>query len=281
MTCDAIQNRLLALPDLRRVPDELRGHLDECPACRAYLARAVRLDKLLATIPVPPPSEETKAAFLDRATEAGPVIKHIPVVRRDSGTYLLDNGRWKYTAAALAAAVLVAVGWLAFRGGDTPPNRIEYDTVAGHDLLTKTIGHVVTGEKALAKVDKPEQRMQAWTDVTTDLHVEIGRVYRHAPKDDLKALADLFEQVAERGLLQQADLAVTRGQEPVARRQELLRDAIQRVTEVETELAAFAQNAPEDKKPPLRQLRETARKVREGLTNLQPRLAGSWPAKGV
>ena len=89
MNCDAIQNRLLALPDLRRVPDELRGHLDECPACRAYLARAVRLDKLIAAVPVPPSSEETKAAFLDRATEAGPVIKRIPVVRRrDSATYL-------------------------------------------------------------------------------------------------------------------------------------------------------------------------------------------------
>jgi len=282
MTCDAIQNRLLALPDPRQVPDELRGHLDGCLACRAFLTRAVRLDKLLAAIPVPPSSEETRAAFLDRVTEAGPVIKRIPVVRRrDSATDLLENGRWQYAAAGLAAAVLVAVGWLAFRDGGTPPSRNDPATVAGHDLLKKAIGHVVTDEKALAKVDKPEQRMQTWADVTTDLRDEIGRVYRHAPKDDLKSLAELFEKVAEHGLLQQADLAVTRGQEPIARRQELLQKTIQRVSEVETDLAAFVQSAPEDKKLALRQIRETARKVREGLTNLQPRLVGVWPAKGV
>jgi hypothetical protein len=283
MTCDAIQNRLLALPDVRRVPDELRGHLDGCPACRAYLARAVRLDKLLATIPVPPPSEETKAAFLDRATEAGPVIKHIPVVRRDSGTYLLDDGRWKYTAAALAAAVLVAVGWLAFRGGDAPPSRNDYTTVAGHELLTKTLGNVVTGEKALAKVDKPEQRMKAWENVTADLRAEIERVYRFTPKDrdDLNALAGLFKKAAEDGLLRQAD-AVMNGQLPADQRQALLRDAIGQMDRIEADATTFAQEAPEHNKLPLRKIRDTAKKVREGLSDkLEPRQAGGVPAKGV
>ncbi|HET6575470.1 MAG TPA: hypothetical protein VFG68_17840 [Fimbriiglobus sp.] len=282
MTCDAIRNRLLALPDLRRVPDELRGHLDECPACRAYQARAVRLDGWIKAIPVPPSSEETKAAFLDRATEAGPVIKRVPVVRRDSALYLpaflAENGRWRY-AAGLAAAVLIAVGWLTYWGDGTPkPN--EPLTVAGHDLLTKTIGHVVTDKDALAKVDTPEQRMRVWADMTRDLQSEIKRVYLYAPQADLTVLAGLFEKVTEKGLLRQAG-AVKDSQLPPDRQQALLRGAIEQMAAVEADLAAFAQNAPQGNKLPLRQIRGTAQRVREELSKLEPRLAGSVPAKGV
>jgi hypothetical protein len=280
MTCDAIQNRLLALPDLRRVPDELRGHLDGCPACRAYLARAVRLDKLLATIPVPPPSEETKAAFLDRATEAGPVIKRIPVVRRDSGTYLLDDGRWKYTAAALAAAVLVAVGWLAFRGGDAPPNRNDTTTVAGHDLLKKTLGRVVTDETALARSNTSEERMRAWADMTADLREEIEKVHLHAPKDDLKALAGLFEKAARKGLLAEAR-KMTEDQTPAEKQRAAFQLAQERLTRIAADAAAFAQAAPPDMKPPLQQIRDTAGAVLKELSKLEPRQAGTAPAKGV
>jgi hypothetical protein len=280
MTCDAIQNRLLALPDLRRVPDELRGHLDECPTCRAYLARAVRLDKLLATIPVPPSSEETKAAFLDRVTEAGPVIKHIPVVRRDSGTYLLDDGRWKYTAAALAAAVLVAAGWLAFRGGEAPPNRNKYDTVAGHELLTKTLGRVVTDEKALARSNTSEERLRAWADMTSDLRDEVEKVHLHAPKDDLKALAGLFEKAAQKGLLTEAR-KMTEDQTPAEKQRAAFQVAQERMTRIAADAAAFAQAAPPDKKQPLQQIRDTAGAVLKELSKLEPRQAGTVPAKGV
>jgi hypothetical protein len=278
MTCDAIRNRLLALPDLRRVPDELRGHLDGCQACRAYLARAVRLDGWIAAIPVPPSSEETKAAFLDRATEAGPVIKRVPVVRRDSTlnlpAFLAEHGRWRY-AAGLAAAVLIAVGWLSLQDGP-PVTPSEPPTVAGHELLRRTIGNVVTDREALAKVNTPEQRMKVWADVAADLRDEFKRVYRHAPPDDLQVLAGMFEKATERGLLQQAE-AVKGNQQ-----QALLRDAVARMTEVEADLAAFAQTAPVDKQPPLRQARDTARTVREKLADkLAPRQAGSAPAKGV
>jgi hypothetical protein len=283
MTCDAIQNRLLALPDLRRVPDELRGHLDGCPACRAILARASRLDRLIAAIPVPPSSAETRAAFLDRVTEAGPVIKRVPVVRRDSAfnlpAYLAEHGRWRY-AVGLAAAVLIAIGWLTWQDG--PPSKpIEPPTVAGHRLLKKTIGRVVTDKTALARVEKPEQRMLVWADVTDDLRDEIKDVYLHAPKDDLKSLAGLFEKVTGKGLLAQAD-AVEKSSLPADQKLKALRDVVARMTVVEAELTAFAQNAPEDNKPSLRLIQGTAKHVKEELTRLlEARHAGTVPPKGA
>jgi hypothetical protein len=285
MNCDVVQNRLLALPDPRRTPDDLRGHLDGCPACRAFQGQAGRLDGLLAAVPVPPPSDEAKAALLDRVTEAGPIIRRVPVVtRRDSAldlpAYLAERGRWVY-AAAVAAAVLLAVGWLTFRGGG-PPVEPPYDGVAGHGLLRKVVGKVATDSDALARVETPEQRMQAWAAVTGDLRDEVQRIYRHAGRDDLTALAGLFEKAAERGLLPQAEqVARDRLHLPAELRLALFRDAIDRMARVEADAAAFAQTAPEDKKPPLHQIRQTARKVREELSRLEPRHAGDPPGKGA
>ncbi len=280
MTCDAVQNRLLALPDLRRVPDELRGHLDGCPACRAFLARAARLDGLLAAVPVPPPSDEAKAALLDRVAEAGPIIRHVPVVpRRDStavrlAALLARNGRWRY-AAAVAAAVLVLVGgWLAFHGsGPRDGSR-----VAGvrHELLRK----VVAGDVELAKARTPQRRMEIWTGLTADLGDEIDQVHKYVQDEDLmKALAGYFDKAAEKGLLAQAQLA--RDKAPATDWQKAFKAALQTVSQVETATAASLQTAPQGKKPHLLHIRDTARRVRAELTKLDPALAGAPPGKGA
>jgi hypothetical protein len=282
MNCEAVQNRLLALPDLRRVPDELRTHLDGCPACRAFLAKAVRLDALVAAVPVPPPSAEARAALLERVAEAGPVIKRVPVVRRDSmadlPAYLAEDGRWKY-AAALAAAVLVAVGWLAVRE-DATTRAPDYNGVAGHALLTKTIGKVATDKEALARARTSEERMRVWAAVTGDLRDEVENVYRYAGKDDLKALAGLFDKAAERGLLDQAR-KVADDQTPPDRRRAAFRDAIGRMDKIAADTETFARTAPEDRKPVLRQIGATAKRVRDELNKLEPRLAGAPPGKGA
>jgi hypothetical protein len=280
MNCDAVQNRLLALPDLRRVPDELRGHLDGCPACRAFLARAARLDGLLAAIPVPP-SDEARAAFLDRVTEAGPIIRRVPTVRRrdstavDLAALLTKNGRWRYVAA-LAAAVLVLVGgWLAFRGNG-PQSGPE---VAGRSQPHKLLEGEVRFLVALSKAKTPDARVTAWADVTTDLRNEVEAVYRFADNDQMKALAGLFDKAAERGLLAQARLA--RDQAPADRRQKVLREAITLMTRVDADVAAFLQTSPEQAKPHLKQIRETAGRVRAELTKMEPELAGVPPGKGA
>jgi hypothetical protein len=58
-------------------------------------------------------------------------------------------------------------------------------------------------------------------------------------------------------------------------------NAIERMTRIEADAAAFARAAPPDKKPPLQQIRDTATKVLQELNKLEPRQAGSVPAKGV
>jgi hypothetical protein len=206
----------------------------------------------------------------------------VPVVRRDSAlnlpAFLAEHGRWRY-AAGLAAAVLIAVGWLSLRekprsDRDDPP------TVAGHELLRKTIGRVVTDTEALAKVDKSEQRMRAWADMTRDLRDEVQKVHLHAPKDDLRALAGLFEKAALKGLLEEAR-KVADDQTPADRRRAAFRDAKDLMTRIGADAAAFALTAPPDKKQPLQQIRDTAGAVLKELSKLEARHAGTGPAKGA
>src|SRR5262245_1736290 len=135
MTCDVIHNRLLALPDLTRLPDDLRTHLTTCDACTAWLAKARKLDLAVANLSAPS-SAEAKAAFLDYLTADGPIIKSVPMIERRS-TFAAITRRldWR-VVSGLAAAALIGVGFWAFSGPRKPV--VE---VAGsrHELLAKGV----------------------------------------------------------------------------------------------------------------------------------------------
>ena len=70
MTCQDVQNKILILPDPRRVPEPLREHLDGCPACLAWWKQAAWLERLLEQLPAPPPPADKKSALIDELTSA-------------------------------------------------------------------------------------------------------------------------------------------------------------------------------------------------------------------
>src|SRR5689334_5914162 len=137
MTCDVIRNRLLALPDLGRLPDDLRAHLVSCDPCMAWLAKARKLDGAIANLSAPS-SAEAKAAFLDYLTADGPIIKAVPMLDgppRFSFVAAAKKLDWR-VVSGLAAATLVGVGIWGFAGGNKPNT-----DVAGpkHELLAKGV----------------------------------------------------------------------------------------------------------------------------------------------
>lgn len=102
-TCAALGDVLDAIADGAITPDvETTAHLAACPACRASLDEARRLDRLLRARDVPVPPPQFTAKTMQRIRHAG--------WRREQ---IVD---WIFNSALIAAALLVASGlWIALR----------------------------------------------------------------------------------------------------------------------------------------------------------------------
>jgi hypothetical protein len=265
MTCDVVQNRLLALPDSDAVPADLRAHLDGCDLCRRYLDRFLLLDTELADLPAP--ASEVRAAFLESLTAAGPVIKSIPSVPYRAGWSWPAAKRvgWK-PAAGLAAAAVVGVGLWANRGG--APKPIEADVAAGprHELLQQ----VVALDNRLARAATPRERIPLLTEMAVALKNETGGVYKAARStDDVRSLAGMFEAVVRDGIVKQAGRFDRL--DPVAERHQVLTAAADALADAGRAVAELARSAPPQVKDDLTRMAAAADdgrakllKIREG-----------------
>lgn len=232
----------------------MRGHLDECPGCRALLARAARLDELLTDLPVPPSSDAVKAAFLDRVATVEPILNRVPATSRG------ELSQWKYVAS-LAAAVLLALGaWALFHGrtgADRPrvANRPQ-------ELLGQEVHHLTE----LAKADTAPKKIAIWADVAADLQAETRAVYLAAPEPEITTLARLFDKAVTDGIERQANLLRNKHLEP-AERQALLATA-RKLEATRTNVTQLTDSAPPQAKAPLQRMADRAGTVRQRLIDL-------------
>jgi hypothetical protein len=252
MTCDEIQNRLLALADPARVPQDLRAHLAQCAPCRSVLAAVVEVESLVARLPIPD-SAPAQAAFLDRFAEPSSIIALAPVPYRPRQT------RWPAYAASLAAGIcLVVGGWYVTRPGPAPVARIG----PRHELLQKEVRHVV----ALTKAESPADRMLIWADVAADFQQEMKDLYQVADEYDLDILTQMFGRAIDEGVLAQAR-KIPPFFPPVERRNKLTATAVKlAATEVAAE--ALVLTARPSAKPYLERIVRTAKLGREKLQKL-------------
>ena len=263
MKCEVAQNRLLALSDPSRAPEELRMHVTDCAACRAYAAGIAKLDSMLASLPVPS-SDLAKATFLDRVTAAGPVITRIPTVPKRGSSIdlpaLVRNGRWKYVSSGLAAGIVLTIGWFAFSGKKPTANA---EPVAHkHELLNKQVQTVA----ALSQADTAPKRLEVWSSATDDLRSETKAVYKVAPDDDMKALTRMFAKVVNEGLLKQAERL--NDQAEPSERQRLLTQTRDKLAATELETAELSKQAPPHSQKQLLKMSEIAKDGRLKLQDL-------------
>ena len=252
MKCEAVQNRLLAAPDANHPGEELTAHLAGCAACRAIQVHALRLDHLLAHLPAAPSSVAKKAAFLESVQEAGPIIKAIPrSLRTPSGTFKPFRAVRREHFAGIAAALVIGIAgvWFFTRPKSQVPEVAEKPR---HELLKKEVRHVTK----LAGSNTAPQRMTIWAEWATDVKTETKELYKVAPSDELLALGRLFDRAVQDGIVKQALLLDKHM--PAGERQALLRDALARLSDAETETTQLAQNAPPDAQKTLRKMAQTA-----------------------
>jgi hypothetical protein len=271
MTCETIQNLLLALPDPSRPTGELRTHVATCPACQAVQAEVVRIEGLLTRLPVPS-SEARKVALLNTLDVVGPIIRSIPVApsaRTGSGAFQ-PVSRWLATVdlrwvGGIAAAILVTVGAVWYANRPKPPVP-EVAEKPRHDLLTRTVKHTTD----LARATTPPARLAVFTEWSADLKDEARAVYKVAPAAEMNSLARQYEKVVQEGVRKQAELIDEMANKPsVIERQKAFATAIAALDEAVAEAEKLWQDAPQDAKAALKKIAETAKSERTSLTKIQ------------
>lgn len=258
MTCDAIRDRLLALPDPRRVPADLRTHLAGCPACTAVQAALVGVESAVARLPVPD-SSAAKVALLTRLGDSEPIIARRPTMPRRPGLADWIAGvKWQH-AAGVAGGLLLTVGggWLLTRPDPGP----KFVAAPRHELLRKEVRHVVE----LTKAETAADRLAIWADMATDLGAEVNAVCQVAEVPDMVALAGLFHKAVEDGMIGQARLLP-----PIAPPDERakLTEAARKLADAEEQANRQLAVARPQAKPVLERVSRTARAGRETLDKL-------------
>lgn len=266
MNCQTIQNHVLALPDPRQLPGNLRDHFDACPVCLGWWKQVVRLECLVEQLPAPPAPGDRKAAFIDDLTAAGPVIRSIPLLDRCRGrsplAAVFASSTARY-AVALAASVLLALGgWLLVRPTRGPETA--QLPAPKHPLLEKIVQRNLT----LSQTKTPAQRLEVLGGLADDLSAEARKLARVANTDELRDLSGWYQKVVDEGILVEAR-KMPLGMNPTEKK--ALFDRLSaRLAETKQEADNVVGSAPPHAQPALKTISDTAR---EGQAKLREILA--------
>jgi hypothetical protein len=267
MECNAVQNQIIGLPDPRELSPALRDHVVGCAACLAWARQAARLEALLAQLPVPPAPAEKKEAMIEELTADGPVIRTVPSVPARSGPWFDAAGRFlRRNATAvggLAAAVLVAGGiyWLASGTGGPKPEVVQTQK---HPLLEK----MSRANIALARAETPAKRFEALGGMADDLAGETRGMARIASPAELKKLADWYETVVTRGIVQQAKAEAGRHLMNPVEKQKVFDALAARLEADAAEAERVMAETPQESQPALKRMADTAREGHKTLRAL-------------
>jgi hypothetical protein len=260
MNCQSIQNRILALPDPRQIPDALLQHVAGCAGCRAWAEQAARLEGLLERLPVPPAPAGKKGDLIADLAR-GPVAA--PARGPFAAPFLTRNAA---LVGGLAAAVAVALGaWLLFSGNGNTPELARGTPTPKHPFLEKVVRHDV----ALAKADSPAKRLDVFGGLAGDISAEARGLARIANAEELRDVARWYDRVVKDGMMKQAEtLARADLTVPPAERKSRLEALAGKLAATADETEKAARDVPENAKGTLQRIANTARDGEKKLRQL-------------
>jgi hypothetical protein len=263
MNCQAVQNKILALPDPRQVPEQLRAHVVGCGACRAWAEHAARTEGLLEQLPVPPAPADKKSALIAELTR-GTVVAEPAPQREPLRDFLRRNAT---LVGGLAAALLLAVGWWLSVGGGRKD-------VATPQAPPKDpfLEKVVQRDVALANADTPAKKLQALGGLADDLSAEARGLARIASPDELKDIARWYDRVVKDGLVKRAETLTNSVAMTPAERKAEFEALARRLGTAADEVKKMTGEVSPDAKPALERIADTARDGQKKLTELAGKL---------
>jgi hypothetical protein len=262
MNCDTIQNRILALAVATEPTSDVREHVAGCPACQAMLAKAVRLDRVLANLPAPT-AELAKQNLVEQVLAEGPVIRTKPVIPSSVGSGTFRSVGRLFTpklVGGLAASVLLAIGGVWFLTRPKAPTiEPELASKPKHELLARSVKHHVE----LSKSTTAPERLGIFTEWSAEVSAEAKDVYKAASREELSKIAALYESTVAQGIVEQA----RKLDENPARLKHLVATMSQ-LTTTAAETTSLATEAPPDAQAAFKRMATAANNARTVLRTL-------------
>jgi hypothetical protein len=271
MNCQTVQNKILALPDPRLLPDPLREHVAGCVACREWAKQAARLEALVEKLPAPAAPVRKKAALIDHVTRGEPIITPslaIPAAPRESRAvaFLRRNAT---VIAGLAAAVLVAIGaWALF-----PKNEVVTAKPIPDDPFLKKM---VDRDVALARADNPAKRLEILGLMAEDLSTQARALSRVASPEELRDLARWYGKVVNNAIVPQVKRmhGVTLKPADAAERTKSLEALNTQLGATATEADRLLAEVPPESKPALQTIADSARDGQKTIELIESEMRG-------
>ncbi len=210
MNCTLVQRRLLSAEQPDQPAAEIKSHLAQCPACRAWQRRLVQIERHIPLVPVPPstvkdefvarllgttPSESLRPAVVERPA----IAERPPVWQSALVPGPKERGRQKLSLAfALAASLLVfALVWWAWPPSQPTPQMAVHPTPQQLDQkkLEDRLANVLHVETA-------QERLVMLADLAEEVHGEAGRMVDNAER--LEQWARFYVRLVNENLMEQA-----------------------------------------------------------------------------
>jgi hypothetical protein len=202
VNCTVIQRRLLSAEQPEQPPAEIKSHLAQCPACRAWLRRLVQIERQVPLLPVPPST--AKAELLRRllgpapADAARPALAELPNDWRSAlAPGPKERGLRKLSIAfALAASLLIfALAWWSWPHDKTGSSPAVARRAADQNKLDRRLHKVLL-------VEKPQERVLQLAGLAEELHDEAAKMVDDAER--LDQWARFYARVVSKDLMEQA-----------------------------------------------------------------------------
>lgn len=305
MTCAAAETWLLAARSAHELPESVRAHLAECRGCAKRLAALTRTDDSVRQLaPEPNPAARDRLAeAIQRTPQAAPPAPAPAPTAKPSRP--LPN--WTVGAAVgLAAAVLVAVGWLAGRvtaprtvvqapapeqvqaplPAPVPPSGPQMPVplppapppegfpVAPHPSLPASLAARAARHAAHVAADPaPEVQAEALEDFAAAVRAEIVARANAGDADGLPRLTGLHERLLKLGVVRQV------ARTPAGRRAAVATRLTESLKAAADDVAVATGHLPpalsELLKPLAGSCRESAEAIQKGKT---PLASSDWPS---
>jgi hypothetical protein len=268
MNCQAIQNKILNLPDPRVIPVTLLTHVAGCEVCRVWANQAARLEALLEQLPVPPAPGNKKNEMIDELTSGNLVITRPLAVPVHEG---FGAFTWKFieqnkmVLGGLAAAILVLLGgWWMLSGNGNIQNQ-ETAKAPRDQFLEK----MVRWDTSLGNAMTPKDKLAILGDMADGLSGQTRSLARVANKEELSDLARWYDRVVKDGMVKQAERMPVDTMTIAERekRKEQLNALAAKLAETAAQAEKLTE-VPPDAKPALQRIVNSARDGEKNLRKL-------------